>query len=431
MGNSILIEKLDNGLTIYLKELHSAPIISHWVWYRVGGRNESEGYTGISHWVEHMQFKGTLRYPGSVMDRIIAREGGLWNAFTHMDWTTYYETMPANKIDIALELEADRMFNSLFEPVEVNSERMVILAEKEGKDNDPFSRLNSAIVNSSFENHPYKNEVIGSLEDITRIQRDDLYQHYRRFYHPANAIIAMAGDFDSAKVLNRINDLYQNFPSRELQPLTIKNEKTINGKKEIVLQEPGDTTILQLAYRAPAASDPDFYAFTILDSLLTGPASLNMFGGGGTSNKTSRLYQKLVEKELAISIYGGLQATIDPFIYEIALTVHPDKKPETLIRAIDNEIERILDKRIRRKEIDRAVKQARALFAYGLENITNQAFWLGYAEMFSDYNWFLEYLDHLSEIKPSDVLNVAQKYLDPGHRVIGVYLPDNGHGDGK
>ena len=156
-----------------------------------------------------------------------------------------------------------------------------------------------------------------------------------------------------------------------------------------------------------------------------------MFGGGGTSNKTSRLYQKLVEKELAISIYGGLQATIDPFIYEIALTVHPDKKPETLMKAIDNEIERILDKRIRRKEIDRAVKQARALFAYGLENITNQAFWLGYAEMFSDYSWFLEYLDHLSEIKPSDVRNVAQKYLDPGHRVIGVYLPENGNGDGK
>src|SRR5665648_34239 len=226
MGNSINIEKLDNGLTLYLKEIHSAPIISHWVWYRVGGRNESVGFTGISHWVEHMQFKGTLRYPGSVMDRIIAREGGLWNAFTHMDWTTYYETMPANKIDIALELEADRMFNSLYEPVEVNSERMVILAEKEGKDNDPFSRLNSAVVNSSFENHPYKNEVIGSLEDITRIHRDDLYQHYRRFYHPSNAIIAIAGDFETARVLNHINDLYQDFPSRAVSYTHLRAHET-------------------------------------------------------------------------------------------------------------------------------------------------------------------------------------------------------------
>lgn len=431
MGNSNSIEKLDNGLTIYLKEIHSAPIISHWVWYRVGSRNESKGFSGISHWVEHMQFKGTLRFPGSVMDRIIAREGGLWNAFTHMDWTTYYETMPANKIDIALELEADRMFNSVYDPLEVDSERTVILSEKEGKENDPFSRLNSAIVNSSFENHPYKNEVIGNQEDLNRIQRDDLYLHYRRYYHPANAIIAIAGDFNTKEVIKRIEGLYRDFPSRDLQPIALEIEEEMKGKKDVVLRGPGDTTIIQLAYRSPAASDPDFYAFTILDSLLTGPASLNMFGGGGTSNKSSRLYQTLVEKELAISIYGGLQATIDPFIYEIALTVHPDKKPETIIKALDNEIDRILEKRIRHKEIDRAVKQARALFAYGLENITNQAFWLGYAEMFSDYNWFLEYLDRLREMKPSDVRNVAQKYLNPDHRVIGIFLPEKVIGDSE
>ncbi len=431
MKNKITIEKLDNGLTIYLKEIHSAPIISHWVWYRVGARNEQAGFTGISHWVEHMQFKGTQRFSGNLMDRVIAREGGLWNAFTHLDWTTYYETMPANKIDIALELEADRMFNSIYDPIEVDYERKVILSEKEGKENDPFSRLNNAVINVGFEKHPYRNEVIGTSEDLNRIQRDDLYQHYRRFYQPANAVIAIAGDFDSIAMVKKINNLYGEFPSRPIITPEAEPELMIRQKKEVLLRGPGDTTFVQLAYRAPSASNPDFYAYTILDSLLTGPASLNMFGGGGTSNKTSRLYQKLVEKELALNIFGGLQATIDPFVYEIVMTLHPDKKPETLINALDNEIDRILNKRIRRREIDRAVKQARALFAYGLENITNQAFWLGYAEMFSDYDWFVQYLDRLSEIKPADVRKIAQKYFNPENRIIGLYIPDNGQGDGS
>lgn len=431
MKNKISIEKLDNGLTIYLKEIHSAPIISHWVWYRVGARNEQAGFTGISHWVEHMQFKGTQRFSGNLMDRVIAREGGLWNAFTHLDWTTYYETMPANKIDVALELEADRMFNSIYDPIEVDYERKVILSEKEGKENDPFSRLNNAVINVGFEKHPYRNEVIGTSEDLNRIQRDDLYQHYRRYYQPANAVIAIAGDFDSIAMVKKINNLYGEFPSRPIITPEAEPELMIRQKKEVLLRGPGDTTFVQLAYRAPSASNPDFYAYTILDSLLTGPASLNMFGGGGTSNKTSRLYQKLVEKELALNIFGGLQATIDPFVYEIVMTLHPDKKPETLIAALDNEIDRILNKRIRRREIDRAVKQARALFAYGLENITNQAFWLGYAEMFSDYDWFVQYLDRLSEIRPADVRKIAQKYFNPENRIIGLYIPDNGQGDGS
>ena len=431
MKNKISIEKLDNGLTIYLKEIHSAPIISHWVWYRVGARNEQAGFTGISHWVEHMQFKGTQRFSGNLMDRVIAREGGLWNAFTHLDWTTYYETMPANKIDVALELEADRMFNSIYDPIEVDYERKVILSEKEGKENDPFSRLNNAVINVGFEKHPYRNEVIGTSEDLNRIQRDDLYQHYRRYYQPANAVIAIAGDFDSITMVKKINNLYGEFPSRPIITPEAEPELMIRQKKEVLLRGPGDTTFVQLAYRAPSASNPDFYAFTILDSLLTGPASLNMFGGGGTSNKTSRLYQKLVEKELALNIFGGLQATIDPFVYEIVMTLHPDKKPETLIAALDNEIDRILNKRIRRREIERAVKQARALFAYGLENITNQAFWLGYAEMFSDYDWFVQYLDRLSEIRPADVRKIAQKYFNPENRIIGLYIPDNGQGDGS
>ena len=124
--------KLANGLTVLLKEIHTAPLVSAWMWYRVGSRDEVPPLTGISHLVEHMQFKGTPNYPSALMDKAVSREGGMWNAFTSLDWTTYFETMPADKIDLALRLEADRMVNSQFDPKEFSSERTVVIAEREG-----------------------------------------------------------------------------------------------------------------------------------------------------------------------------------------------------------------------------------------------------------------------------------------------------------
>jgi len=424
MSSSVFMEKLDNGLSIFLKEIHSAPIISCWNWYRVGSRLEKQGYTGLSHWVEHMQFKGTRKFSGAHMDRIIAREGGLWNAFTHLDWTTYYETLPANKIEIALDFESERMQNSTFDENEFESERTVILSEKEGKDNDPLSRLSTKVTQSSFEHHPYRNEVIGEEEDLKRIQRDDLFAHYLKYYQPSNALVAIAGDFETNVIFEKIRKVYESIPSIPIQNDPIRPENTIKSKKEIEIHGPGDTTFMQIAYRAPAASDPDFFAYTILDSILTGPASLNMFGGGGTSNKTSRLYQNLVEKEFAVSVFGGLQATIDPHLYEITVIIHPDKKSGIVLEKIDMEINRLLDSRVKQKEVEKAVKQATALFAYGLENITNQAFWLGYSEMFAKYDWFINYINHLKTIQTEDIQRVAEKYLNPDHRVVGLYIPE-------
>jgi zinc protease len=153
-----------------------------------------------------------------------------------------------------------------------------------------------------------------------------------------------------------------------------------------------------------------------------------MFGGGGVSNKTSRLYKKLVDRNLAISISGGLQATLDPYLYDLSITLHNQQDPHLAIEIIDFEIKRIIEKRIRQAEIQRAVKQAKALFAYGLENITNQAFWLGYSENFDNYDWFLNYLDRLNAVTSHDVKNVAEKYLNPEKRVIGIYLPESNGG---
>ncbi|MFU8771401.1 MAG: M16 family metallopeptidase [Anaerolineales bacterium] len=423
MSHQITKTRLANNLLVLLKEIHTAPLISNWIWYRVGSRDEIAGITGISHWVEHMQFKGTPQFPGKVLDRLISREGGYWNAFTFLDWTTYFETMPADKIDLALRLEADRMLNSTFDHQEVEAERTVIISERQGHENEPLFLLKEQVQATSFRVHPYHHEIIGDLEDLQTIQRDDLYKHYRKHYVPANAVLAIAGDFETEAMLNSIREHFEPIPSGEPIPRRIRGEPPPHGEHRLTVEGPGETVYIQAAFRSPAATHPDFLPYLVMDSLLTGPGNLNLFGGG-ISNKTSRLYRALVENELAVSIGGGVIATLDPYLHSIVITVHPQRTPEEVISVLDEEIHRIQEQSPQPEELERAVKQARALFAYGSESVTNQAYWMGYTEMFDTYDWFLSFLDRLSEVTPQDVQRVSQTYLSQRNRVVGVYLPE-------
>jgi zinc protease len=424
MTKSTQFYSLPNGLTVHLKEIHTAPIISAWVWYRVGSRNERKGITGSSHWVEHMQFKATDKFPSGYLDREISRLGGLWNAMTYLDWTTYFETLPAHIFDISLALEADRMVNSRFDPQEVDLERSVVISEREGNENQPHFLLGEAVQFAAFDQHPYRYEVIGLKEDLEGMTRDDLYQHYRQFYHPGNAILAISGDFETKSMLDKIDEYFGDIPAGDQASLSIVEERLGSDEKRVHVHGPGETSYVQIGYHAPSASNLDFFDLTVLDSLLTGPSSLNMFGSGGTTNKTSRLYRTLVEGEIAVSCFGALQATVDPYLYTINLTVHPAHTPEEVLGAVDEELKRILDAPVPTTEIDRAIKQAKALFAYSSENISNQAFWLGYAEIFAHYDWFENYVDHLAQVTPDRVLQVARTYLAPHNRVVGFYTPE-------
>ena len=422
MGTSITTTELSNGLSVALKEIHNAPLISSWLWYRVGSKDESTGITGVSHWTEHMQFKGTPQYPSAVLDKVIARQGGYWNAFTFLDWTTYFETMPAGKIDLALQLEADRMTNSIFDPAEVELERTVIISERQGSENEPLFKLGEEVQAAAYRVHPYHHSIIGDMADLQTITRDDLFQHYRTYYTPGNAVLAIAGDFKSDEMFDRIRELFEPIPDGVEPPRLNRVEPPQPGEKRLTVEGPGETSYVQAAYRAPAGGDADFFPCIVLDSLLTGPSSLNMFGGG-ISNKTSRLYRALVEGELAVNVSGGLPATVEPFLYSIVLTVHPQKSSQEVIAVLENEIKRLQDAPPPAEEVARAVKQARALFAYGSESISNQAFWMGYTEMFATYDWFEGYLDKLAAVTPEDVQQMAQTYLRPQNRVLGTYLP--------
>jgi zinc protease len=421
--NSYYQFSLSNGLKVLMKKIFTAPIISTWIWYEVGTRNEVKGKTGISHWCEHMLFKDTKNNQADVYEKTIARLGGEWNAFTHLDWTTYFETLPADAYKVSLQLESDRMINSLFDCNEVEKERTVIVSEREGSENSPLFQLDELVQKEAIVDHPYQHEVIGSLADLRSISRDDLYDHYKHFYHPGNATLCIAGNFDHSEMQKKVQEYFGNIEGHPKIEVNIPPGQRLSQEKRIEKYGPGDTTYIQIAYPAPNAKSVDFFALSIIDSLLTGPSGLNMFGSGSVSNKTSRLYEQLVQNEIVVAVNGSLQATIDPFLYNIVLIVHPNKTAEEALSTFDIELEKMQSCFVSETEILKAIKQAKALFAYGSENITNHAFWLGYANAFDSYAWFENYIEKLSEIDSKRVLDIAQKYLQKNSRVVGIYMP--------
>ncbi len=415
MKNATTRVTLKNGMKVMLKEIHVAPIVSSWIWYRVGSRDEPTGKTGISHWVEHMQFKGTKKFPAGMLDKAISREGGRWNASTTRDSTRYYETMPADKIDLALQLEADRMTNSLFAPKEVEAERTVVISEREGAENEPLFQLSEAVNHAAFRVHPYHHEIIGDKADLLSISREDLYRHYRAYYVPNNAILSVAGDFETKKMLARIRELFEPIPKASPPSRLMRPEPPQSGETRLTLNGEGETTFIQAAYRIPPASHPDYFALQIFDGL---------FGGvSGVSNKTSRLYRALVDGEYATDIFAGGEAAQDPTLYRVVMLVHPKRKPEETLAALDAEIEKLQERLVNAKEIARAVRQAQAVFAYGGESVTYQAFWMGYAETLASYAWYETYLDNLAKTTSQDVQRVAREYFQPQKRVVGFYIP--------
>ncbi|NMB61073.1 MAG: insulinase family protein [Chloroflexi bacterium] len=414
---------LKNGLQVLLKEIHTTPIVSQWIWYRVGSRNEKAGIQGISHWVEHLQFKGTPKYPIDELDHAISRVGGVWNAMTHLDWTTYYETLPSQELDLVLDLEADRMQNSTYDKDEINAERTVIISELEGNENEPLFHLNSAIQKAAFQVHPYNHDVIGTLEDLQAITHDQLYDYYRMYYRPGNAVLAIAGDFDSDTVRIKIDDIFSTIPDQPGNEKVIPQEPPQTEEQYFEIKGPGDALYIQISYRAPCANDPDFFTLALMDSLLSGPSPLVMFGGGSISNRTSRLYQALVEKDLAVSISGGIQSTLDPFLHTFVLTLEPGSDVQAALQAFDEQIENIQQQKVTAQEIERAARQAEAMFDYGSENITNQAFWMGYSNIFADYQWYEEYTRRLQSVSAEQILAFAQNQLASQNRIIGLYIP--------
>ena len=418
--------ELENGLTVLLQESRRAPVTTFWIWYRVGSRNEVPGITGIAHWAEHMLFKGSQAFPKGQIDKEIARNGGGMNGMTWMDFTTFFETLPADRVDLALRIESDRMVNALFDPEEVARERTVIISERQGSENQPPFLLREEVVAAAFRVHPYRHQTIGDMCDLEVITREQLWDHYQAFYGPNNAIAVAVGDFEAPRMLDRIRELFGPLAARFEPPPVYRPEPPQRGERRVNLEGPGNTSYFQAAYHVPAAGDGDFFPITILASILSGPSGMNMFSVS-PPNRTSRLYQALVERELAAGVYGAYAATLDPYLYRLSATVRGGRTAAEVEAALDAEIDRIRREPVSAAELTRAIKQTKAQFAYSSESVTNQGFWLGYSALVADTDWFKTFLDRVESVTVEEVQQVANTYLRQSNRTVGHYLAE-GHG---
>jgi zinc protease len=416
---------LDNGLTIVLREMHHAPVASFWIWYRVGSRNEGAGTTGISHWVEHMLFKGTPTFPRGEFDKAIAREGGVFNGMTWVDFTTYFETLPADRIDLALRVEADRMVHAAFDPGEVELERTVVISERQGSENNPEFLLSEAVQAAAFQAHPYHHSVIGWQSDLKTMTRDQLYSHYRSYYAPENAVVAVAGDFDREAMLARIEKLFGGIPGGPGARGPVSEEPPQRGERRVTIEGPGTTSYIEIAFLAPRATDSGFYPMVVLDTILGGAKGMSLWGGG-TSNRSSRLYRALVETEMASAVDCGMSYTVDPYLFSLSATVRAGRTLAEVEAALLAELDRATNEPLGEAELQKAIKQTRAQFAYSSESVTDQGYWLGFSEVVAGpvgMQWFESFIDELAKVTVDDVQRVARTYLLPSHRNVGWYVP--------
>ena len=414
---------LDNGLRVLVQEVHTAPLVSVWCWYKVGSKDESPGRTGVSHWVEHMNFKGTRNIPRDQVKGIIEQFGGTWNGYTWIDQTAYLETASSEALDRMLFIEAERMSSCLYAPDDCDSERTVIISELKGGENDPEQLLDIDVTSAAFRVHPYQHPTIGWLRDLETMTRDDLYGHYRQYYVPNNATLVVVGDVATDDVLNRVE---QHFGSIEASVPSARRryvEPTQLAERRVHFRKPGTAAYWRAAFHAPAFNQSDFFPMLFVDAALSGASGLNLWSGGKvpTPQRSSRLYRAAVDQGLASAVGGALLPTEDPFLYYLWATVAEGQTLKAVEDVLLSEVDRLVKEGITEAELAKVRGQLRARFVYDSDSVTDIAHQLGYFATIATWTSYYELIPRLTRVTLDDVNAAARRYLTADNRTIGWF----------
>jgi zinc protease len=425
MRGGVHVTRLRNGLTVLLREMHQAPVVSVWCWYRVGSRDERPGMTGISHWVEHMNFKGTRRIRKEDVTRRVELAGGTWNGYTYLDLTTYYETVQSDAFEEMLRLEASRMTECLYDATEVDRERSVVISELQGGENDPRTYLEKEVTGTALQAHPYRWPTIGYLSDLNAITRDDLFAHYRRYHVPNNAVLVAAGDFETGSALRLVRRHFDRI-RRGVDPPPLRTvEPPQSGERRLLLKRPSGAVYLDFAFHAPAAADADFPALLVADGILAGGPTVNILTGpdGRGPSKSSRLYRALIEGNLASQVSTLLVPTRHPFLYRISVTANEGVAAGRVEESLTSEIDRLARGDIEARELDRAKNQFLARHALESESATDAAHQIGFFETIASHRLFFDLPRRVRAVTAGDVSALARSRLDRDGRTVGILLP--------
>ena len=420
-------EVLDNGLRVLIQEVHTAPLASVWCWYGVGSKDERPGVTGVSHWVEHMNFKGTTNIPRDKVKGIIEQHGGYWNGYTWIDQTTYTETATRDALDHMLFIEAERMANCLYDPADCESERTVIISELQGGENDPDQLLDQELTATAIQVHAYRHPTIGWLSDLQTMTREDLYGHYRQFYVPNNATLVIVGDVETSAALRSAVRHFGSIPPRDLPRRTHTREPEQIGERRVRITREGTTAYLKVGFHAPAVSDSDFFPMVLLDAVLSGAKGMNLWASFRTPppQRSARLYQALVNTGLASAVNGGLMATQHPFLYTISATATDGTPLARLEDAMLAVLDRVRTEGLTEQELRKAKNQLRARLVFEGDSIANIAHQLGYFETIESWRSVASMPERIDAVTLDRVGEVAAARLKPSNRTVGWFEPQS------
>ena len=391
------------------------PIVTTMLWYRVGGRDEKPGFSGLSHFIEHMMFKGTARLAKGEIDYLTTVNGGYNNAFTGHDFTAYYFSFASDRWLHALEIEADRMFNTRFERHEFEMERQVVLEEARMSLDNPWEAMQQMIDRVAFPDHPYGKPIVGLAEDVARFDRKMVRSYYRRFYVPGNAILVIAGDFDRKPALEAVEDLFGRLPGERRPRHHRSRGRRITGPWSGMLRQPSGVTRIMMAFPAPALSSPEFCRFMILDRILS-------------QGKLSRLHQRLIEDEELVSSFSTeLEETIDPYHFIIRLELAEGVSPERALPAVGEVLEELGRSLIETDELEKAQNQAMTSFLSDLESPFDQAYQLGLFAALDRWENLNRLIERVEAVQPGDIRDCVRRYLPMEAAIVGILPAGDDH----
>jgi zinc protease len=405
---------LKNGMKILVQEDHSIPNVALYTFYRIGSRNERPGTTGLSHFFEHMMFNGAKKYGFGEFDRTMETNGGSNNAYTNQNVTVYQDWFPRSALELIFDEEADRIRDLSFDQKVVDSERNVVRNERKvSVDNNNFGVLNEQLWATAYTAHPYQWPVVGWDVDIVNWKMEDLQNHFRMGYSPSNATMVITGDVTFEEVVALAEKYLEPIPSHDPPPKVTTQEPEQMGERRVVVRKFGQLPILQVAFHVPQTNSPEFYPLQILETILF-------------SGQSSRLYQRLVDKDqLALSVGGGWNWSFDPTLFSFGIRPRAGVDPAKVEQALYDEIARIQKDGITDQELEKAKNIRTAEFFRQMKTINGKSNVIGTYEVFlGDYHKLFNAAAEYAKVSKDDVQRMARQYLTEKNRTVATLIPE-------
>jgi zinc protease len=408
--------RLSNGLRLLVGEVHALPIVSYQVHFAAGSRYERPGITGITHLFEHMMFKGTKELGPEEFSRMIQANGGTFNAFTTTDNTSYFENLPADRLELAVRLEADRLQNLQITLESLEPEREVVRSERKLRSvNTPFGLLIEQLFALAYEQHPYRWPVVGWDHDLKNLTLEDCQEYYRTYYSPNNAAVVIVGDVSAEEAWKTVERIYGPIPSQTHPRRVITPEKPQRGEKRAIFKKVSQVAAFFAAFHIPEISHPDLFPLQILCVALS-------------AGRSSRFFEKLEKPGKVVEAQADMGSPpfffMDPGLLQIYAIASPEVSLATLEQEVWEEVENLRQKPLSREELSKVKKQICSYFLRNLQTFFFQGLLAGlYQVRAGDYRLLYKILPGYESVTAEDVLRVAQKYLRPENRTVVLLQP--------